>query len=141
LAHTGGSFIPDLQVRWRHECEDCHRSGENHRILPALEDSGVSLLFGSAIRDDFQPHSDADVLVTFAPEAEWGLLEHIAMEEELSEILSRKVDIVNRLAIERSTNWIRRKVILDTAEPYYVAGSCHSIGHAEGGSSGKSFQS
>lgn len=31
-------------------------------------------IFGSAIRDDFHPDSDVDVLVIFAPEAEWSLL-------------------------------------------------------------------
>jgi hypothetical protein len=43
------------------------------------------------------------------------------MEDELSAILGRKVDLVSRRAIERSANWIRRKAILETAEPLYVA--------------------
>ncbi len=30
-------------------------------------------LFGSVLRDDFRPDSDVDVLVTFAPDARWGL--------------------------------------------------------------------
>ena len=29
-------------------------------------------LFGSALRDDFGPESDVDVLVEFVPEARWG---------------------------------------------------------------------
>jgi hypothetical protein len=78
-------------------------------------------LFGSVLRDDFRPDSDVDVLVTFAPDAEWSLFDHVDMEEELSAILGRKVDLVSRRAIERSTNWIRRKAILSTTEPYYVA--------------------
>ena len=44
----------------------------------------------------------------------------MAMEEELSAIFRRKVDLVSRRAIERSQNYIRRKVILETAQPYYV---------------------
>jgi uncharacterized protein len=40
-------------------------------------------LFGSAVRDDFDLGSDLDILVTFAPAAEWGLLEHVQMEQEL----------------------------------------------------------
>jgi predicted nucleotidyltransferase len=79
-------------------------------------------LFGSVLRDDFRPDSDVDVLVTFAPDAEWSLFDHMAMEEELSAALGRKVDLVSRRAIERSANWIRRRVILESAEPYYVAG-------------------
>ena len=78
-------------------------------------------LFGSVLRDDFGPASDVDLLVTFAPNAEWSLLDHVAMEEEISEALGRKVDLVSRRAIERSENWIRRRAILESAQPYYVA--------------------
>ncbi len=77
--------------------------------------------FGSVLRDDFQPDSDVDVLVTSTPDAEWSLLDHVAMEEEFSTILGRKVGLVSRRAIERSSNWIRRKAILETAELYYAA--------------------
>jgi uncharacterized protein len=77
--------------------------------------------FGSVLRDDFRPDSDVDVLVTFAPGVECSLFDHIAMEEELAALLSRKVDLVSRRAIERSSNWIRRKAILETAEPFYAA--------------------
>src|SRR6266480_302046 len=65
-------------------------------------------VFGSVLRDDFRPDSDVDVLVTFAPGVEWSLFDHIAMEEELSAMLGRKVGLVSRRAIERSSNWIRR---------------------------------
>jgi len=44
----------------------------------------------------------------------------MAMEEELSAIFGRKVDLVSRKAIERSENYIRRNAILETAQPYYV---------------------
>ena len=36
-------------------------------------------LFGSALRDDFGPNSDVDLLVTFAPDAEWSLLDLILL--------------------------------------------------------------
>jgi len=77
-------------------------------------------LFGSVLRKDFRQDSDVDVLVTFAPDAHWGLFDHVAMEEALSAVVGRKVDLVSRRAIERSANWIRRNAILGTAEPYYV---------------------
>lgn len=77
-------------------------------------------VFGSALRDDFRPDSDLDLLVSFASDAEWSLLDHIAMEEELSSGLNRKVDLVSRRAVERSSNWIRQKAILESAEPYFV---------------------
>ena len=78
-------------------------------------------LFGSVLRDDFRSDSDVAVLVTFAPDAEWSLFDDVDMEEELSVIFGRKVDLISRRAVERSDNWIRRKAILSTAEPIYVA--------------------
>lgn len=77
--------------------------------------------FGSVLRDDFRPDSDVDVLVTFAQDARWSLFDHVAMEEELSTLVGRKVDLVSRQVIERSSNWIRRKAILDGAEAYYAS--------------------
>jgi hypothetical protein len=79
-------------------------------------------LFGSVLRDDFRPDSDVDVLVSFAPEADWGLLDHETMEDELSAILGRDVDLVTRRAVERSTNRLRRDSILNAAEAIYAAG-------------------
>ncbi len=78
-------------------------------------------VFGSALRDDFRPDSDVDLLVTFAPDADWSLLDHVEMEEDLSVIIGRKVDLVSQRAIERSSNWIRRKAILESAEPYFAS--------------------
>jgi uncharacterized protein len=78
-------------------------------------------VFGSVLRDDFSPESDVDVLVTFAPDAQWSLFDHIRIEEGLSAILGRSVDLVSRRAVERSENWIRRQAILGSAEPVYVA--------------------
>jgi predicted nucleotidyltransferase len=78
-------------------------------------------LFGSVLRDDFRPDSDVDVLVSFAPDAEWSLFDHVAMEDELTAMIGRKVNLLSRRAIERSENWIRRKAILGSAEAVYVA--------------------
>ena len=77
-------------------------------------------LFGSVLREDFRKDSDVNVLVSFAPDADWSLFDAVNMEEELSDILDRKVDLVSRRAVERSSNWIRRKAILSTAESIYV---------------------
>jgi hypothetical protein len=78
-------------------------------------------LFGSALRDDFRPDSDLDFLVSFSPNAGWGLLDHAAMERELGEIVGRPVDLVSRKAVERSHNWIRRRAILESAQVLYAA--------------------
>jgi len=50
-------------------------------------------LFGSVLRDDFGPKSDVDVLVEFEPGAVVGLIRLAGMENELSKILGRKVDL------------------------------------------------
>jgi uncharacterized protein len=49
-------------------------------------------VFGSALRDDFRPDSDLDVLVEFDPGHTPGLA-FFGMEQELSELLGRKVDL------------------------------------------------
>lgn len=73
-------------------------------------------LFGSVLRDDFGPDSDIDVLVTFAPEASWSLLDHVTMQDELEMIFGRDVDLLSRRGLEHSRNYLRRKAILDNAE-------------------------
>lgn len=76
--------------------------------------------FGSVLGKRFSPESDVDVLVTLAPQVAWGLLDWLAMEEELGTVLGRKVDLVNRRSIERSHNPIRRREILNGARTYYA---------------------
>lgn len=77
-------------------------------------------LFGSA-RFDFSAAHDIDLLVTFSSDAQWGLFDHELMEQELSELVGRKVDLVSRRAIEASGNAIRRSAILSGAVPVYEA--------------------
>jgi hypothetical protein len=78
-------------------------------------------LFGSALREDFGPESDLDILVTFEPEVEWSLFDHVRMERELEALLGRSIDLVSKRAVERSENWILRREIFDTAEVFYVS--------------------
>jgi predicted nucleotidyltransferase len=78
-------------------------------------------LFGSALRDDFRPDSDVDVLVSFAKDAHWNLFDLVEMREELQSIFGREVDLVSRQGIERSPNYVRRQAILSSAEAVYVA--------------------
>lgn len=79
-------------------------------------------VFGSILRDDFHNDSDIDVLVTFSPDASWSLFDHVDMQDELSEILGRKVDLLSRRGIEKSRNYIRREAILSSARVIYAAG-------------------
>ena len=77
-------------------------------------------LFGSVLRDDFGPESDVDVLVRFEPQARHTLLDMARMQAELSRILGREVDLIERTAIEQSRNYIRRAAILRSAETVYA---------------------
>ncbi len=79
-------------------------------------------LFGSVLRPDFGPKSDVDVLVMFAPDASVGLFALVEMQQELEALLGRPVDLVERIAVERGENYIRRKHILSHMEVIYAAG-------------------
>ena len=83
-------------------------------------------LFGSALRDDFRRDSDLDILVTFAPSADWGLLDHVQMQLELEKLFDRSVDLISKRALERSTNWLRREEILKTAQILYSEEAPHA---------------
>jgi len=74
-------------------------------------------LFGSALREDFGPNSDVDVLVEFQPGYVPGL-DFVSMERELSGLLQgRRVDLVT----PKFLNVRIREQVLREAEPLYVA--------------------
>ena len=76
-------------------------------------------VFGSALRDDFRPDSDVDMLVSFRPEATPTLFDMVRMQKELGAILGREVDLISRRGIEESRNPFRRREILNSAEVIY----------------------
>jgi predicted nucleotidyltransferase len=78
-------------------------------------------VFGSAARAaDFDPAtSDADFLVTFAEEPDMSAF--LDLKEALEAELGRRVDLVERLAVERTRNHIRRRHILAEAQPVFAA--------------------
>lgn len=78
-------------------------------------------VFGSFLRDDFRPDSDLDFLYTFDSDVGWTLFDLVRMEQELTAIVGRPVDLVDRCSIEKSENWIRRRAILGSAEVIHVA--------------------
>ena len=73
-------------------------------------------LFGSALRDDFRPDSDVDLLVEFEPGHAIGLIRLAGMELELSEILERKVDLRTPADLSRYF----REEVLNSAEIQYA---------------------
>ncbi|SDE88936.1 nucleotidyltransferase family protein [Rhodospira trueperi] len=98
---------PDLAVKQSEIRDLCRRYG-----VTRLE------VFGSAARGEgFQPgRSDADFLVTFAPDRRDDLAAFADLKDALEAMLGRPVDLVEREAVESSRNFIRRRSILADAE-------------------------
>ena len=90
--------------------------------LPAFcREHGIRRLsvFGSALREDFGPDSDVDVLVEFEPDRTPGFLGIARMELELSKLFSgRRVDLRTP---EDLSPYFRRDV-LDGAVVQYAEG-------------------
>jgi len=83
-------------------------------------------LFGSVLRDDFRPDSDVDRLVSFAPDARWSLFDLVEIQNKLKQIFGREVDPVERMAIEKSENYIRRRNILSATKVIYACDASYS---------------
>ena len=80
-------------------------------------------VFGSAIRDDFNPEtSDIDLLLSKGTNTtvRISLFDEVTMVDELTSIFRRNVDLLWRSSIEKHYNEIRRKSILEHTETIYV---------------------
>jgi predicted nucleotidyltransferase len=95
----------------------------SEKIVEFCEKWGIQefAFFGSVLRDNFNSSSDIDVLVTFHEKAKTTLFDIVRMENELTELFGRKVDLVSRRGIESSRNYLRRDAILSSAESVYAA--------------------
>ncbi|GEM_PF-137148 len=71
-------------------------------------------LFGSVLRDDFRPDSDVDILVEFEPGHTPGLA-FFGMQDELSQILGRKVDLHTPGFLSR---YFRARVLAEAKTQY-----------------------
>jgi predicted nucleotidyltransferase len=72
-------------------------------------------IFGSALGDTFSDHSDIDVIVEFAPKHIPHLITFMAIEDELSTLLSRTVDLNTPKSLGKHI----RQRILESAEVIY----------------------
>ena len=72
-------------------------------------------LFGSVLRDDFRPESDIDVLVEFEPEQRYTYFTLAQIEDDLSNLLGRKVD----LHVPKTLHPSLRDNVLGQAEAVY----------------------
>ncbi|MGD0258983.1 MAG: nucleotidyltransferase domain-containing protein [Verrucomicrobiota bacterium] len=98
---------------------------DRERLGHLCRERGVARLdvFGSALREDFREDSDVDLLAGLRPEACVTLLDWADLQEKLSEVFGRPVDLVSRRAVEGSQNPYRKQAILSTAIPIYVEGA------------------
>ena len=65
------------------------------RVAEFCRANGIRKLsiFGSALRSDFKPESDIDILVEFEPGRTPGLFRLSGMELDLTDMFGRKVDL------------------------------------------------
>ena len=76
-------------------------------------------VFGSALRDDFRPESDVDVLVEFELGSRPGMLGLHELEQQLSAVFGgHKIDMVNPRYINRRI----RDRVLNEAEVQFAEG-------------------
>lgn len=68
-------------------------------------------VFGSVVRDEETPESDLDLLVEFEPGR--SLLDHIALAQDLQDLLGRDVDVVT----EKGLHWYIRDRVCREAVP------------------------
>jgi len=96
--------------------DELRRLCERHRVRALW-------VFGSAVRDDFDPaRSDLDFLVEFQPQERRGFDDvYFRLLEDLQALFGREIDLVEREPLERSRNYIRRQSILESAKAIYAA--------------------
>lgn len=102
-----GSAARSLPDRRRHgDFRRGRRLGRAHPSLPRISRRRLADLaaryglrhiglFGSAVRRDFRPDSDVDVLVRYAPHIRPKLDERVALEQELERLLEHDVDLID----------------------------------------------
>lgn len=106
-----GSAARSVPDRARHgDLRRGRRLGRPHPSLPRVSRRrladlatryrlrGIGL-FGSAVRRDFRPDSDVDVLVRYSPGVRPTLDERVALEHELERLLQRDVDLIDAGAL------------------------------------------
>ena len=74
-------------------------------------------IFGSAVRKDFTPGSDVDLLVEFEADAQVGFVTLARLNRELSELLHRPVDLAPKGGLKP----IIREEVLSQTKVLYAA--------------------
>ena len=75
------------------------------------------VLFGSALRDDFDSNSDVDLLVDFEPEAQIRFLTLSRLQREFATISQRPLDLVSKAGLKP----IVRQEVLSNVQVLYAS--------------------
>ena len=104
-----------LRVRARGGCNDIY----SEKLATVCRRYHVQrpALFGSALREDFGPDSEFDLLVTFEPDAKVIFLALGQMRRELMAIFQRPVDLVPQDGLKPQI----REALLAGADLIYAA--------------------
>ena len=76
-------------------------------------------LFGSALRNEFSPDSDVDLLIEFQPHHRIGLLGMARLERELTELIGHKIDLRTPADLSR---YFRDEVLAEAKVQYVDEG-------------------
>lgn len=74
--------------RLRRSKDDLHSAGILHAAI-----------FGSVARGEAESDSDVDILVDLDPAARIGLFKFVGLQQMLTELIERKVDLISRKGI------------------------------------------
>jgi uncharacterized protein len=96
--------------------EDLRSARDLLDICRRFKVAGLAV-FGSALRQDFRPDSDIDLLVDFESNARIGLLTLSRLRRELERHFERRVDLVPRGSVKPTL----RQAIEDRAKVLYAA--------------------
>lgn len=105
-----GSAIRMFRDPHRHGSFDAPKLGRLHPSLPRVPRRAITRLakehglariavFGSAVRSDFRPDSDVDVLVEAKPGARLGVGNLVALKQEMEDLLDRDVNVLTPRAV------------------------------------------
>ncbi|WP_292367010.1 MULTISPECIES: nucleotidyltransferase family protein [unclassified Methanoculleus] len=92
-------------------CADVLDKREEILAVAARHGARRVRVFGSVVRDEETPESDLDLLVEFEPGR--SLLDHIALAQDLKDLLGREVDVVT----EGGLHWYIRDRVCREAVP------------------------
>jgi predicted nucleotidyltransferase len=91
------------------------------RLASVCQKWGINkvALFGSITTENFTEESDIDVLIDLDQGISIGYLKYHELYTDLQSAFSRKIDLLTRRSVEKSTNIYLRRSILTNAEVIY----------------------